>query len=404
MTYFIAAPLLYKVIVVNNLASLFLGVDDTVQSHQEGCLKMQSKQTMICHSVIRKDGTAYQCPRHIAPSNMVSGNDRDPSKPGIFHKQQLLKFVKGVHFVYSSADRHMYGNIRLEDYVNEDGVIDEEILRNVDLGRYLNIPDCVKSGRIRPLPNLSRLSVATWLGKCTNPIIESKLVWCTTPVSQAHRLFERYLASKVYRFPSCFVCHYPSNGFLTHYPPYNMGNFHNAIHEADLATFGPRLRAGAENLVFVVDNYNKTPFEVFAQGYWMVIQHLVDAAKKWRVGRSEFEDTKTTFVIERSMDQDYCEMTNEELEKADDDIKDLREKFKAELEMIDPLSDWCDWMWDTVWVEEHLACPSCEHELWKEIRETFDDTSSLSSNPSTTFTDASIEHDLGPSDIDMTAI
>jgi hypothetical protein len=58
----------------------------------------------------------------------------------------------------------MYGNIRLEDYVNGDGTLDEEVLKLVDVRRYLNVPDCIKTGELgNPLPNLERLTVASWL-------------------------------------------------------------------------------------------------------------------------------------------------------------------------------------------------------------------------------------------------
>jgi hypothetical protein len=54
MTYFIAAPLLYKEVVIGILASFLLGVDDYVKSHHTGCLQIPSTtQTQICGSVKR---------------------------------------------------------------------------------------------------------------------------------------------------------------------------------------------------------------------------------------------------------------------------------------------------------------------------------------------------------------
>ena len=372
ITYFIAAPLLYKEVVVNNLSSFFLGVDDDLQSHHDGCLDVQSRQTRICDTVVSKRGRNYHCPRHIVPhqTDTDTVNDHDSERPGFFHKQQLLRLVKGVHFIYSSADRHMYGNVRIEDHINDDGAMDTDVIHHLDLGRYLNIPDCIKSGHLKPLPNLWRLTVAAWLGQSDiAPIIESHSVWYQSEASARYRQLEKHLAGAIYLFPSVNICRYPANGFLACYPPPSAVIAYNAIHETDLATYGTQLRVGADNLVYITDKYkDRTPFELFSEECLMIAEHLLEAGWTWRVGISEFEDTHVTFVIERSMEQDYCQMTDEEFEEEEKDMDDLREMFRAELASTDPFDHWNDGMWEIEWVEAHLFCKACEpiwHQTYK---------------------------------------
>ena len=73
MTYFIAAPLLYKEVVLNNLSSFFLGVDDDLQPHHDNdCEEITSRQSRLCHSVVRKDGTPYKCCRHLTDLSAVN--------------------------------------------------------------------------------------------------------------------------------------------------------------------------------------------------------------------------------------------------------------------------------------------------------------------------------------------
>ena len=138
MTYFIAAPLLYKEVVLNNLSSFFLGVDDDLQPHHDNdCEEITTRQSRLCHWVVRKDGSSYKCCRHLTDSTALKATK---AKPGIFHKQQLLQLVEGVHLVYSSADLHLFSGIRMEDYLQEDGTLDKRLLDHVDLGRYLDVP------------------------------------------------------------------------------------------------------------------------------------------------------------------------------------------------------------------------------------------------------------------------
>jgi hypothetical protein len=159
---------------------------------------------------------------------------------------------------------------------------------------------------------------------------------------------------------------------------------YNAIHEADIAIYGERLRPGADNMVFVTDKYNnKTPLEVLTQGYWMVAQQLVDAGKTWHVGTSEFEDTKVIFVIERTMDQYYCDMTDEEMQEGNRAIENLRNLFQAEMGRIDRLNEWSPYMWKFEWIEEYPACPTCEPKWYKEYNDMCSNSSSSSSACST---------------------
>ena len=68
------------------------------------------------------------------------------------------------------------------------------------------------------------------------------------------------------------------------------------------------------------------------------------------------------------MEQDYCQMTDEEFEEEEKDMDDLREMFRAELASTDPFDHWNDGMWEIEWVEAHLFCKACEpiwHQKYK---------------------------------------
>lgn len=370
LTYFIAAPLLYKEVVVNNLASFFLGIDDKVRSHHEGCSDVRSTQTYICHAVIKRDGSRYECSRHPLSSS-EDDKDLDASESGIFHKQQLLQMVEAVHFVYSSADRNMYGDIRLEDYVTEDGSLDEEVLNLVDVGRYLNVPECIKTGELgNPLPNLERLTVASWLRKKIdiNAIVNTTtMCWPGSPTLKAYELFERLLASRMYQFTAPFVCHHPCRGYLARYPAPTPFICVNTIHEASPVNFARYLQLGAENLVHFETRFQgETPLTWFSRDVSLVASELGQFVIQWVEsfpGRlEELSFTRIEFVISRPDRQNWLEMTEREKEGEEDYFEQLRDIFKEDLERYDLPDNWSDETWDIVSEECRPPCPACEYE------------------------------------------
>jgi hypothetical protein len=370
VTYFIAAPLLYKEVVVNNLASFFLGIDDKVQSHHAGCSDVQSTQTNISQVVIKKDSSRYKCCRHPL-SFSKDDKDLDASEHGIFHKQQLLQMVEAVHFVYSSADRHMYGDTRLEDHVNGDGTLDEKVLKLVDVGRYLNIPECIKTGELgNPLPNLERLTVASWLRKKIdiNAIVNTTTsCWPGSPTLRAYELFEQLLASRMYQFAAPFVCHYPCRGYLAQYPAPTPITCVNVIHEANPVTFGTYLQLGASNLVHFEDQFQgEHPFVWFSRDVSLVASEFAQVILRWikscTARMQALSYTTITFVISRPYDQDFMTMTDREIAEDETEIEELREIFKEELESYDFPDDWRDDTWNIVWEECEPPCPACSYE------------------------------------------
>jgi hypothetical protein len=374
LTYFIAAPLLYKEVVVNNLASFFLGIDDRVQSHHAGCSEVQSTQTNICHAVIKMDGSRHKCCRHPLSSS-EDDKDLDASEPGIFHKQQLLQMVEAVHFVYSSANRHMYGNIRLEDYVNGDGTLDEEVLKLVDVGRYLNVPDCIKTGELgNPLPNLERLTVASWLRKKIdiNAMVNTTtMCWPGSPTLKAYEIFERLLASRMYQFTAPFVCHHPCRGYLAQYPAPTPMICVNVIHEATPVNFETYLQLGAENLIHFENRFRgEYPIVWFGNDVSLVASELAQVVTRWVESYTdriqELSFTRLTFVVARPIDQYYSTMTDREKAESEREIRDLKESFKEELESYDLSEHWTNSNWDIVWEECEPACPACSYE-WTDL-------------------------------------
>jgi hypothetical protein len=290
------------------------------------------------------------------------------SESGIFHKQQLLQMVEAVHFVYSSADRHMYGDIRLEDYVDEDGALDEKVLELVDVGRYLNVPECIKT--IDPLPNLVCATVASWLRKNIdiNAIVNTTIsCWPGSPTLKAYELFERLLASRMYQITAPFVCHYPCRGYLAQYPGPTPMICVNAIHEATPVNFGTYLQLGAENLIHFENRFREEyPIVWFNHDVSLVASELARIVIQWVESYTdrlvEFLFTRFIFVIARPFDQYYSTMTDMEKAESETEIRDLKEMFKDELESYDLSEHWSDSNWDIIWEECDPPCPACAYE------------------------------------------
>jgi hypothetical protein len=370
MTYFIAAPLLYKEVVLNNLAIFFLGVDDDLQPHHFDCQQIttttRTRQTRLCHSIVRKDGTPYKCCRHLAKS------DIQPIKPGsesgIFHKQQLLQLVQGVHFVYSSADVHLFAGITMEDYLMEDGTLDKRIFEQIDLGRHMNVPECIKSRELyHPLPNLKRLTIASWLAQRTNvnEVVKSDALFQRgLPALEVCQQFERQLASLMYQFTPPFVCHYPCDGFLRQYPAQPGGICVNTIHEAEADTYAQYLVIGAQNLVHFEDVFvHALPQDWFEDEIGMIAWKLVETVNQWyksRSGRRFARHTDVWFVVHRSRFEGYSEKTKEEEMEDKEIIEELKIKMKEAIAGMETLpEDWSDDIWDIEWAEDQPACPAC---------------------------------------------
>jgi hypothetical protein len=273
--------------------------------------------------------------------------------------------VEAVHFVYSSADRHMYGSVQIEDFIDQDEKLDEEILRLVDIGRYLNVPDSIKADRFSfSLPNLKRLVVGGWLGESANvnAVVKTKSSsWLGIRDTETYRPFERYLTSAMYQFAAPFVCQYPCNGFLTNYPaPFTpLRTCVNTIHEADLTSYGSRLVLGADINVRLEDVYvYMKPIVRFHHDILFAASQLVDAVNRWHNSSSgpieeDLTFTRVFFVISRPRDQGYDDMTEEDIKRADQAVENLQEEFSELLASSKSLpGDWDDDIWTIVWEED----------------------------------------------------
>jgi hypothetical protein len=279
--------------------------------------------------------------------------------------------VEAVHFIYSTADRHMYGSVQIEDFIDVDGKLDEEILQLVDVGRYLNVPDSVKADRFSfSLPNLKRLVVGGWLGESANvnAVVKTKSSsWLGIRDTETYRPFERYLTSAMYQFAAPFVCQYPCNGFLANYPApsTHLRTCVNTIHEADLSSYGARLVLGADNIVRLDDLYvYMKPIARFDYDMSLAASQLVDAVNRWHessAGPMEDHLSITTVTFDN-----------------------LQEEFTELLAGLESLpGDWSDDIWSIVREEGVPNCPACE---WKwtdhDLYEPFINTPSPASTPS----------------------
>jgi hypothetical protein len=256
----------------------------------------------------------------------------------------------------------------MEDYLEEDGTLDKTIFEHVDLGRYLNVPECIKSRRLYyPLPNLKRLTVASWLAHRTNvnEIVESDF-WHLEglPALNVTRQFERLLAGSIHQFTPPFVCHYPCDGFLRQYPSQPGSISINIIHEARVFSYAQYLVLGAQNLVHFEDIYkNALPETWVAQDLCLIASELVEKVNHWlesSAGQGYVECTKVYFVLHRSRDWDYDDMTEEDEKEDEESIKILKEEYKETLAGLRSLpEDWNDDMWDFEWEECEPPCPAC---------------------------------------------
>ena len=152
MTYSLAAPLLYKEVVVDDFSKFFFGRDKAERqkqpSHSEELLP---GQTRICCSISR-GVRPYYCLRHPPPVS-------DPEVT-IYTKEQLLELVQVMYLVYTPQDTVELSKARPDDF--DDG---QDLLHHldevVDLRRYTDIPNPIQSPDTL-FPKLDRLVAGSW--------------------------------------------------------------------------------------------------------------------------------------------------------------------------------------------------------------------------------------------------
>jgi hypothetical protein len=259
MTYSIAAPMLYKEVVVNNLASFFLGVDDPVKEHHQACISYPNTQTRLCHHIKKKDGTMYHCPRHNRshqPDHQISTSTPPPFAFPLYHKQELLAMVEAIHIVYASVDKYVYGGIDYDACASGDDH-DFSFSDLCDVRRYKDYPECAKefSSKNTPLVNLKRATVGRWMSDYWDSQSPIKPIWQADFHDSESEVdlgeFEDDLADNHPRIHPRFMCRYPNLGPLDRYPSTHGKIEINVLHNPDLDQCCDNLLVGALNISFV---------------------------------------------------------------------------------------------------------------------------------------------------------
>lgn len=251
MTMLLAAPLLYKEVVVDHPTAFLYGSSKARDSNRK-------EQATICDHVKRISssfGTAqpddpnYVCVRHCIPSCDIP----TPTPPvPIYTKQEPLDMTETVHLIYSKADSTPLGPgktfISRREYERGGK---EALYFSEYHGRYARthetLPRTPNNGSV--LPNLRRCSFAAWEPHRWQPIAVCDGQWMTDGGAE----YERHLAEHLEMFWVSATCHWVSQGPFAHPPRkcVDATNHRQTIHGLDPMNFGPSLVAGGSNTVLL---------------------------------------------------------------------------------------------------------------------------------------------------------
>jgi hypothetical protein len=361
MTYSIAAPLLYKEVVVNNLASFFLGVDNSIQPHHQNCIDRLSTQPHLCYLMRKKDGSPYICPRHKPHLDTASTATPPPTVFALYHKQELLAMVEALLFVYASADKNIYNNIDLDEWP-EYGEHVSRLIKLCNVQRYEDMPECAKggTGQFNPLPNLKRASVGRWTEEThwnIDHILDDESLSGSLETAIC-RDFEEHLAANFPPIRSRFFCRHDAQGPLSIYPRATPGNVElNILHGPNLHDRYAHLVVGALNVVHIEDQ-DMTGLNWIDHAHVKIASELYTLVRKWSdlysfdvIGRTFFR-----FVIERDVEYDDLEEM--------DYLRDLLlEGFDLQLALLASLTSLPGDLavrLDICWADEEGDCPACQ--------------------------------------------
>jgi hypothetical protein len=116
MTYSLAAPLLYKEVVVGDFSKFFFGLDEPQSEHSSDSEESLPGQIRICCSS-QSGGRPYECPQHSGSnSDIEEEKTGQPLSTSIQSKQGLLGLVKALHLVYTPQDHEVFSNVRVDEF------------------------------------------------------------------------------------------------------------------------------------------------------------------------------------------------------------------------------------------------------------------------------------------------
>lgn len=381
MTYFIAAPLLYKEVVVNNLSSFFLGIDAPIRSHHNTCYVRPSDQRRICQWIQKGNGATYCCPAHASESSLIKSAGEKAflalQAPlstyvlGTYHKLELLEMVGAFHLVYGHQDRAIFSRLNIQDYLDGEE-LDKDILNHVDLRRYTDLPPCLKrelntSGL---LPKLRRFTIAAWLltdvwdAQFPREARGFHLQDCEA--SRGLEQLRETLAAVIPCFAATFACRQACSGFFEEYT--NIENYPmvNTLHDPMPFAFGRFLAVGANNTIHVEQwQDDETPLARFTDLVFMFAGEVSDAINRWHdlydgTPPQLLKCTSFTFVLHREWGYPWDSVSAKDA-KIDADILDgLTALYRAAMDIGEDgmMEFWADRCY-IIWEEDDPGCPAC---------------------------------------------
>ena len=359
MTYYIAAPLLYKEVVVNNLSSFFFGVDEPVRPYHTNCITHGIIQPNLCHIMRKQDGTPYMCNQHK--------HHHEPTYPlPVHHKQELLAKVEALHFLNQSANEGIYDDD--DDITSYQSPGEEQVLQAkfCDCPRYEDLPERKKdvTGHINPLPALRRASVGGWtevaiwnMNHITDIMTSKSRLLGTDPTTASSRCrdFEKRLRANFPPFRCRFFCRHDSPEPLPTYLYDVPGDIEiNIIHDMDFDYDGP-LVAGALNIIHVMSENHFMGIDWIGRMYRSVASELHLTMLNWTdfyspdvIGR-----TFIRFVLERH------DVENN-VQGVDDFMGQVKNLFNQQLASLSALPGDLKLKLDVCWADEEGDCPACQ--------------------------------------------
>jgi hypothetical protein len=367
MTYSIAAPLLYKEVVVKNLTRFFLGVDDPARPHHPSCITHRSIQPHLCHQLRKKDGSPYICYRHrdyLVPTTAFA----------FHHKRELLAKVEALHFC-PWADEDICDDIDSADStdstdstdcLSEDG---EHVApaKVCDCQRHEVVPECTKDvmGLINPLPALKRASVDRWTKDAhwtMNHILDNIPTICRisetdpTTISSVCRAFEDRLTDNIPRIRCRFLCRHIGDGPSPIYPCEIPGDVElNILHDLDFDEFYAHLVVGATNIVPIVSKDHITAIGWIEEMYVTIAIDLSCIVEYWTdlytldvIGR-----TFIRYVVERDENDHRPEAVNDLTRGMVQILEQTLASFFTVPRDLEVGLDVC-------WADEEGDCPACQ--------------------------------------------
>lgn len=317
MTYSIAAPRLYKEVVVNSLSSFFLGVDNSVQPYHQDCIVQLSNQSHLCHLMRKRDGTPYICPRHKPQLDTTSTATPPPTVFALYHKQELLAMVKALHFVYASADQYIYNKINLNGWP-QDGEHVSRLIKLCDVQRYEDVTACTKgvTGHFNPLPILKRVSVGRWTEDMHwnmdhimkhVPSLSGNVEKDTQTASSIIRDFEEHLAASIPPLRPRFMCRHYGRGPLAIYPGNIPGDVElNILHDLCYTKYYACLVPGTFNIIRIGSDPHFSAIDLIENIHVYVASRLYFLVLEWSESYSPDIIGKTfiRFVLDRGKNAD----------------------------------------------------------------------------------------------------